>query len=490
MQTRGRQSWGWTDGNKQIVKSTGPIMDEWNHTLTGWKTVGLHTRQATTGGITSDNSHPWQIGSILGMHNGMVYNHAELNKKYDRKFAVDSMHILANIDEGKPLSEIESYGAIVYWQNGKLHMGRWNNGDLSLARAKFGWAWASTKTALQHSLECAGFETDEVSYYNLKEGRLYVIDGPNIVKSSLKLDFSRGTSKDKWENYGKCGGTGSGSYTSNYGRTWRWDATLGRMVEVSSTETTPTPAKKYTEKDVMTAEEVKTASGGQTVDDRIGEMLDKAADNKPTTAVPGKMLESSYCNQGAVSEKDSRPLEAKWKCARCNSELHPNIDYCIDVNCCLVCNECSIRYPETVVAGPFVLLPNEIMTVDSMFSDAERKANMVIEWPCEFCSESLRPDDPLIETPDGQLVCIECWRETAMTIGVREQQDAFEDEKAEDLLQQYQNAVDRDDFHDQGPIGMDETPPMNEAESLKQFGAGIPTKEELFDMPTKASHLQ
>jgi glucosamine 6-phosphate synthetase-like amidotransferase/phosphosugar isomerase protein/rubredoxin len=42
-----------------------------------------HTRFATTGAVTPRNAHPFKWGKIIGTHNGMVSNHAEIDNKVD-----------------------------------------------------------------------------------------------------------------------------------------------------------------------------------------------------------------------------------------------------------------------------------------------------------------------------------------------------------------------------------------------------------------------
>ena len=82
-------------------------------------TVMCHTRKATSGAKTKKNAHPFEIGDIIGAHNGIISNHDELNKKYSRDFDVDSMHLFAHLNEGKSFDDIRGYGAIEYIKNGE-----------------------------------------------------------------------------------------------------------------------------------------------------------------------------------------------------------------------------------------------------------------------------------------------------------------------------------------------------------------------------------
>lgn len=74
----------------------------------------LHTRKATHGAVNVFNAHPIQHDHILGCHNGVVSNHDALNKKYDRRFELDSRHIFEHLAKGLDVGEIGVYGAISY----------------------------------------------------------------------------------------------------------------------------------------------------------------------------------------------------------------------------------------------------------------------------------------------------------------------------------------------------------------------------------------
>jgi glucosamine 6-phosphate synthetase-like amidotransferase/phosphosugar isomerase protein len=60
-----------------------------------------HTRHATTG-LPSDNSnnHPIIDGPLVGVHNGVIWNHEELRYKYGAVAEVDSATILSTLNAG------------------------------------------------------------------------------------------------------------------------------------------------------------------------------------------------------------------------------------------------------------------------------------------------------------------------------------------------------------------------------------------------------
>lgn len=113
---RGGDSWGYYGysarqddytTNRGLGKIT-PIVDE----LLEYSVVMAHCRNATTGEVTVENSHPFKVGNLLGAHNGCVYNHRELNNKYSRDFSVDSQHIFQHISEGTSIEDIIGYGSL------------------------------------------------------------------------------------------------------------------------------------------------------------------------------------------------------------------------------------------------------------------------------------------------------------------------------------------------------------------------------------------
>src|SRR2546428_5854225 len=108
MDSRGGHSYGyWADG--KMEKGLGHFIGNVN--LPRVSEAGFmlfHCRWATSGGITSPNSHPFvekgTSTTIMGCHNGIVYNHRDLNSKYHRGFDVDSQHIFKHLADDLDLS--------------------------------------------------------------------------------------------------------------------------------------------------------------------------------------------------------------------------------------------------------------------------------------------------------------------------------------------------------------------------------------------------
>jgi len=117
---RGGDSWGYygyIKGQEDFVlqKGLGKIEPQ-TEGLLEYSVLMAHCRNATTGEVTVENAHPFQVENIIGAHNGCIYNHDELNTKYNRECKVDSEHIIHHIKNGLELKEIIGYGS-VQWIN-------------------------------------------------------------------------------------------------------------------------------------------------------------------------------------------------------------------------------------------------------------------------------------------------------------------------------------------------------------------------------------
>lgn len=188
---RGGDSWGYHIPGRGSFRGLGDIAPN-TIKMYGAPIILAHTRKATQGAITKENAHPFEIGKIIGAHNGMISNHDELNRNYERTCAVDSMHLFHHLNEERPFSDISGYGAIE-WINkeddeNKIYLCKMSAGDLAVyglgdnTKNVQGIVWSSDEDHLKSALTAANLKafpykvnTGEVCFVH--NGKYYVTEG-------------------------------------------------------------------------------------------------------------------------------------------------------------------------------------------------------------------------------------------------------------------------------------------------------------------------
>lgn len=186
---RGGTSWGFAHPSETDVL----VSRAMGHAVTGtsqmatFGTVMGHTRMPTRGAHTVENTHPFRFGTVIGAHNGMIYNWDKMEKKYPERasFEVDSMHLVAHLAEGKDVSELEGYGATTYIDtavnNRRVFLARLTTGaDLNIVSTEHGMIWSSSESHLDQALEAAGMEVKHT--YKLKTHHLYCVEGGKLYE--------------------------------------------------------------------------------------------------------------------------------------------------------------------------------------------------------------------------------------------------------------------------------------------------------------------
>lgn len=200
MEQRGHASWGVTDG-RQITKYPSSIIDTFEEM--NYSPACYHTRAASVGSVCEANAHPFEsiVGQrrVIGVHNGHINNHDELDRKYHRDFDVDSMHIFQHIAEGLPVEEIEGWGNVIWLETRvdsnappTIFLSRFNSTDLHLVKLDTDegeLVWASTKKALDDAMRLSGVHPR--AFYRIDERVKYSITADGRLQQHGPMNWSR-----------------------------------------------------------------------------------------------------------------------------------------------------------------------------------------------------------------------------------------------------------------------------------------------------------
>lgn len=183
---RGGDSWGYftLEANKQpfIKRGLKQLGSSDVSKMFDKPMLFMHSRAATTGGVTIDNSHPFEIGDIVGAHNGIISNAMDMNLKYKRNFSVDSQHIFAHLNDGLDIAELEGWGVIEWWdkrQPTKLFLSKIGGGEISVKgigthQNKEGVIWSSDSKHLAAALK--HINATQVFDYKTEVGEVFSVD--------------------------------------------------------------------------------------------------------------------------------------------------------------------------------------------------------------------------------------------------------------------------------------------------------------------------
>lgn len=166
-----------------------------------------HTRYATVGAHTKENAHPFHIGKIIGAHNGAVFNHLELAREYERKgFEVDSQHLIAHIAADLPLTDMNGYGAVTWYdlrRPGVVFLCRLStNAELEaeVLEGGQGVVWASTTGILSTALRAVDWYAKSKKCH-IKSGVVYEVENGVITETERRLEFGTPAERRSSKSY-------------------------------------------------------------------------------------------------------------------------------------------------------------------------------------------------------------------------------------------------------------------------------------------------
>lgn len=193
MEERGGHSWGYMT-DTTTTKGVGSIDFGLRIPRKMPLSFALHTRYATTGAKTVENAHPFTVsgslGVVVGVHNGIISNHVDLNRQYQRACVVDSQHIFHHLANGVSLDDLQGYGAIVYTLNGVWHIGRFNDGDMKVAMTASGIFYASTKDAVEQAVSYADLTI--IKWLKVSNNTVYRLTADGLTKAyRIKAEGTR-----------------------------------------------------------------------------------------------------------------------------------------------------------------------------------------------------------------------------------------------------------------------------------------------------------
>lgn len=150
-----------------------------------------HTRLATTGHISKKNAHPFVKGNIIGSHNGIITNHAEL----DKTAMVDSEAIFTvlnrkNNNFKKALPKIEGSFALSWYnlnEPGMVYLALHDNPIAIVNIPELNTIfWSSEYLGLLSIINASGVKLDGIT--DLMDNTVYAISKDlNIIDTKIKM---------------------------------------------------------------------------------------------------------------------------------------------------------------------------------------------------------------------------------------------------------------------------------------------------------------
>lgn len=143
-----------------------------------------HTRQATRGEVTVENSHPFHMGQTILAHNGMVTIDKDMIERCDgNDFAVDSQYLAYLINRDDQLGEIDGSACLSYCKMksaADLTLVRYHNPlTIAYVNGKEGLVWGSTWQTVRAAIAAANIRKFKICE---------AVDFPDSTRADIYLD--------------------------------------------------------------------------------------------------------------------------------------------------------------------------------------------------------------------------------------------------------------------------------------------------------------
>jgi asparagine synthetase B (glutamine-hydrolysing) len=140
-----------------------------------------HVRLATTGSVKVENAHPFNIGSVTGVHNGIIHNYNQVSNILGKSVPdVDSQVLfqaLNKLEMSKAFEDIDGDFAITWVKdsNKKVHLARESGRPMVVAYWKKARVllWASTRQIMEDAMTRAGLR---LPIKNVRQDYIFTYD--------------------------------------------------------------------------------------------------------------------------------------------------------------------------------------------------------------------------------------------------------------------------------------------------------------------------
>lgn len=235
-----------------------------------------HTRYATHGVKTAENTHPYAIGRFIGCHNGVLNNYEELCKENNLLVPdVDSKAIYTILDETNDYQTLGEHGGTInaVWteRDGKLYVYRRNN-PLFMLDTNSGVYFSSLEEGLKE-LETKKCRVEEVPKHKLLVYENGVLD----VELDIPTTYiaPKNTKVKNWTDY-------KTPSTKSYSDTYDWYTPIEDRYSL----------EMYGDKDLETPEVAMVMTQIEVVESLIQEMEGYMNDDE--TLALGRVASEKY----------------------------------------------------------------------------------------------------------------------------------------------------------------------------------------------------